>query len=278
MKPHTLISFALGFALSFAGARAAESGHSGHSTSSAPSSSSGHTGHGSGLGRPLPPGWEPAVHDSMKNMFTLLERAEFRTGDATDTAALDAQGWIGGDFQRFWWKAEGEQETDGAKAGEFEVQGLYSRLISPFWDLQAGLRLDRKYSGPDRDTLTFFTVALEGLAPYWFEVEPALFVSEKGKVSFRLTSTYELLLTQRWVLQPRLDLNAAFQNDSRRHVASGVNDIEYGLRLRYDIKRQFSPYVGVTWRRVLGQTRNLARRAGEDISTTSVVIGLRTWF
>lgn len=239
---------------------------------------SGHSGHGNGLGKPLPPGWEPAMHDPMFRTFTLFEKAEFRTGNAPDAAVFDAQGWIGGDYQRFWWKAEGEQETKGAKTGEFEAQALYSRLFSPFWDFQTGVRVDRQYSGRTRDTTAFLVVGLEGLAPYWFELEPALFLSEKGKASFRFTSSYDQLITQRWVIQPRVDLNAAFQDDPRRKIAAGVNDFEFGVRLRYDMRRQFSPYVGVTWRRVLGKTADLVRRTGEDISTTSVVFGLRTWF
>lgn len=237
-----------------------------------------HSGHGSGPGKPLPPGWEPAVHDQAINTFTSFQKAEFRTGDAPDAAVVDAEGWIGGDYQRLWWKADGEQETKGAKAGEIELQALYSRLFSPFWDFQTGIRVDRLYSGRKRNTTGYYVVGLEGLAPYWFEVEPALFVSEKGKASLRVTSSYDQLITQRWVIQPRIDLNAALQNDTRRNLATGFNDIEVGLRLRYDIRRQFSPYVGVTWRRVLGATAGLARRTGEDISTTSVVFGLRTWF
>ncbi len=231
-----------------------------------------------GLGKPLPPGWEPAVHDSPIDTFTSTPKLELRTGDQPEAYVLDAEGWIGGDYRRFWWKADGEQETKGAKAGEAELQGLYSQLISPFWDFQAGLRVDRTYRGPARRTTGYFVVGLEGLAPYWFEVEPALFVSEKGKVSARFTASYDQLITQRWVIQPRIDLNAAFQDDTRRRVAAGLNDVELGLRLRYDINRQFSPYVGVTWRRVLGNTADLVRRTGEDISTTSVVFGLRTWF
>lgn len=239
---------------------------------------SGHAAHASGLGKPLPSGWEPAVHDRMIHTFTLFEKAEFRTGDAPDAAVFDAQGWIGGDYQRFWWKAEGEQETKDAKAGEFEVQGLYSRLVSPFWDFQTGVRIDRQYRGPSRDTNAYFVIGLEGLAPYWFEIEPTLFVSEKGKASFRFTASYEQLITQRLVVEPRIDLNAAFQDDAKRHVAAGFNDVEVGMRLRYDITRQLSPYVGLTWRRLLGGTAGLARRGGEDISTTSLVFGLRTWF
>ncbi len=239
---------------------------------------SGHSGHGNGLGKPLPPGWEPAVHDRPINTFAISQIAEFRTGEAPDAFALDTEGWIGGDYQRFWWKADGEQETTGAKPGEIELQGLYSRLFSPFWDFQTGLRIDRHYSGPSRRTTGYFVIGIEGLAPYWFEIEPALFVSEKGKVSTRFTATYDQLITQRWVIQPRIDLNAAFQDDTKRDVAAGFNDVEFGVRLRYDIRRRFSPYVGVTWRRVLGKTADLARRGGDDISTTAVVFGLRTWF
>jgi len=231
-----------------------------------------------GLGRTLPPGWEPAVHDTMVNTFTSFQKAEFRTGDAPDAAVFDTEGWIGGDFQRFWWKAEGEQESKGAKAGRVEAQALYSRLVSPFWDFQTGVRVDRHYSGRTRRTTGYFVIGFEGLAPYWFDVEPALFLSEKGKASFKLTSSYDQLITQRWVIQPRIDLNAAFQDDPKRNVAAGINDAEFSVRLRYDISRQFSPYVGVTWRRVLGATAGLARRAGEDLSTTSAVFGLRTWF
>jgi copper resistance protein B len=247
-------------------------------SSIASAAESGHAAHTSGLGKSLPPGWEPAVHDSLIHTFTLLEKAEFRTGDAPDAAVFDAQGWIGGDYQRFWWKAEGEQETQGAKAGEFEVQALYSRLFSPFWDFQTGVRVDRQYSGNTRDTTGYFVVGLEGLAPYWFEIEPTLFVSEKGKASFGFTASYEQLITQRLVIEPRIDLNGAFQDDTDHDVAAGFNDVEVGVRLRYDIKRQFSPYIGITWRRLLGGTASLARRSGEDISTTSVVFGLRTWF
>lgn len=231
-----------------------------------------------GLGKSLPPGWEPAVHDAPVNTFTAFQKAEFRTGDQPDAVAIDAEGWIGGDFQRFWWKADGEQETKGAKAGEIELQGLYSRLISPFWDFQTGVRVDRRYRGGGQRTTSYFVIGLEGLAPYWFEVEPALFVSEKGKISARITASYDQLITQRWVIQPRVDLNAGFQDDTKRSIAAGLNDVEFGVRLRYDIKRQFSPYVGVTWRRALGGTAGLVRRSGEDISTTSFVVGVRAWF
>lgn len=228
----------------------------------------------------LPPGWEMPVMDHMRNAFTLLERAEFRTGEIDDTAVLDAQGWIGGDFQRFWWKIDSEQLTRSPKSGELEVQALYSRLIRPFWDVQAGLRLDRTYSGPDRETRGRLVLALEGLAPFWFEVEPALFISDKGKVSFSFIATYELLLTQRLVLEPRIDLrlDAEEQKDVARFIGEGANDLDVGLRLRYDIRRQFSPYIGVEWHRAVGASAGVLRGAGTDVSRTAVVFGLRGWF
>lgn len=266
MKTMRFARFALACLLMLVAAAASFSADAGHRDPSA------------GLGKPLPPGWEPAVHDRMITAFTLLEKAEFRTGDAPDAFALDAEGWIGGDYQRFWWKADADQETRGAKPGEFEVQGLYSRLFAPFWDFQAGLRIDRQYRGRTRATTGYLAVGVEGLAPYWFEVEPTLFLSEKGKASFRFTGTYDQLITQRVILQPRIDLNAALQDDPRRSVAAGVNDIELGVRLRYDVRRQFSPYVGFTWRRVVGETAGLARRAGEQVSTTTFVFGVRSWF
>lgn len=270
MNTKIFLPLAVSFALvlgSLSNTSAADSGHAGHSA-----------GLGNGLGKPLPPGWEPAVHDRMIHTMTLFEKAEFRTGEAADAAVFDAQGWIGGDYQRFWWKAEGEQEIKDAKAGEVEVQALYSRLFSPFWDFQTGVRVDRQYSGRTRDTSAYFVVGLEGLAPYWFEVEPTLFVSEKGKVSFRLTTSYDQLITQRLVIEPRLDLSAALQDDTKKNVGAGFNDIELSLRLRYDFSRQFAPYVGVTWRRALGETAGIRRQAAEKVSESAVVFGLRTWF
>lgn len=223
-------------------------------------------------------GWAPPVEDRMRFNYVLFDRLEYSSGDSPDAFSWDMQGWYGGDRSKFWWKTEGTEQLSSRNQGEGEIQALYSRLVAPFWDVQAGLRYDRTWrSGSDRDHV-FLVLGLDGLAPYWFEVEPALFVSEKGKGSFRLTSTYDQLITQRLVLQPRLDLNASFQDDDRANLAAGLNAIEVGVRLRYEFNRQFSPYVGVTWRQALGATAGLVRRAGESSSSTSVVVGLRTWF
>jgi len=231
-------------------------------------------------GYDLPPGWEMPVMDHMIRAFTFLERAEFRTGEIADTAVLDAQGWVGGDFQRFWWKLDGEQLTRRPQSGELEMQALYSRLIRPFWDVQAGLRLDRTYRGPATETRGHLVLGLQGLAPYWFEVEPALLVSDKGTVSFLFVARYELLLTQRLVLEPRLELrlDSAKQKDVARFIGEGANDLDLGLRLRCDLSRRFSPYLGVEWHRAVGASAGVLRRAATDVSRTAVVFGLRAWF
>ena len=234
-----------------------------------------------GLGRPLPPGWEPAIHDSVFRTFTFIDRAEFRGGGEADAAVWDVEGWMGGDYNRFWWKVEGEQLVKRPKSGEVEIEALYGRLFAPFWDFQAGLRVDRAYSGPQRETRGHLVVGVEGLMPYWFEVEPALAVSDKGKVSFTFTTTYDLLLTQRLVLQPRVDLRLDAEKEEAAptgFIAEGRNDLDLSMRLRYDISRQFSPYVGVEWHRALGASAGVVRGTGGKVWSTTFVFGVRSWF
>jgi copper resistance protein B len=162
----------------------------------------------------------------------------------------------------------------GEGVEDAEIQALYSRAIGPYFNLQAGIRYDFK-PNPSR---TYATIGFEGLAPYWFEVEGAVFLSDKGDVLGRLEGYYDQRITQRLILQPRAELNLAAQDVPENGIGSGLSDIELGLRLRYEITRQFAPYVGVSWDRKLGDTADFARAAGEDPSTTSLVAGIRLWF
>ncbi len=222
--------------------------------------------------------WPRPIPDSPLRYFVLGDQLEFRANDGDDLLRWDAEGWVGGDYNRLWLKTEGERRTSGPSGGDAEVQLLYGRAIAPFWDLQIGVRQDVQFgSGPDRER-TFAAIGVEGLAPYWFELTPTLFISDAGDVSARLTGTYDLLLTQRLVLQPRLELNAAVQDARRFGVRSGFNDIELGLRLRYEIRREFAPYIGVNWLRKLGNTADLAREEGDDVDALGFVVGLRLWF
>lgn len=221
----------------------------------------------------------PQLHMG-QHVYSLLifDQLEYRGNEGSDTFTWDAQGWIGGDYNKFWFKTEGDQELNSDRGGEAEVQLLYSRLVSSFWDFQVGLRYDQLY-GPGSDLSRFFTVlGFEGLAPYWFDVEPSLFVSEEGDVSARLTGTYDLLLTQQLIAQPRFEFNVAAQEVEEFGIGAGANDIELGLRLRYEIWREFAPYIGVSWLRQLGDTADIARREGEAVDNLAFVVGVRFWF
>lgn len=215
----------------------------------------------------------PPVMDKEIHSFLLVDRFEYRVNDGPNTLNWDAESWVGGDINRLWIKSEGEKVVDGG-VEDAEVQVLYSRLIAPFWDLQAGVRYDPK---PD-PTRGFAVFGVEGLAPLFYEVEATGFVSHQGDVSARLKAEYDLLITQRLVLQPQLEMNVAAQEVRKLNIGSGLNDVELGLRLRYEFTRKVAPYVGVSWVRKVGRTADFADRAGEDVSSLSFVTGIRLWF
>ena len=214
--------------------------------------------------------------ESDTKIYTFLQADEFeyRAGDnGEDKFNWKVQGWIGGDYQKLWLKTEGENATPG-HLEDAEVQLLYSRLANDFFDIQAGIRYDFQ----PRQQRGFAVLGLHGLAPYYVELDAAAFLSNQGEVSARLEAEYELLLTQRLVLQPSFEMNIAVQGVSERGVGSGINDIELGLRLGYEVRREFAPYVGINWERKLGETADLARDKGEDKEALSLVAGVRFWF
>jgi copper resistance protein B len=161
--------------------------------------------------------------------------------------------------------------------GEAEIQVLYSKLVHPFWDLQVGVKYDQLY-GDDGKGRGFAVIGIEGVAPYFVHIDTALFVSHQGDVSLRFKSEYELLLSQKLILQPSLETNIAIQQVEDFGVGSGFNDIELGLRLRYEVTRNFAPYIGINWTRLLGDTAKFAQEEGESIDEVLGVIGLRLLF
>lgn len=203
-------------------------------------------------------------------MFNIAE-AQFRNG--RDGFEWDGEGWYGGDINRLWIKSEGEGAF-GRSIERAEVHALYSHAIGPYFNLQGGLRYDFK-PNPSR---VYATIGFEGLAPSFFEVEGALFLSNKGELMARLEGYYDQRITQRLILQPRAELNFAAQNTREIGVGSGLSDAEVGLRLRYDIRREFAPYVGVQYRRAFGDTRKYLRQAGEEAGGWSLLTGVRMWF
>lgn len=203
----------------------------------------------------------------------MVDQLEARIHEGRDGYLWDAQGWYGGDINKLWIKTEGEGSF-GEKTGEAEVQALWSRAITPWFDVQAGLRYDFR-PDPERGHLV---LGLQGLVPYQFEVDAAAFVSDEGDVSARFEAEYDLLITQRLILQPRAEINLAAQEVRELGIGSGINDVELGLRLRYEFAREFAPYVGVQWERKLGETADFARDEGESVDDLFFVTGVRIWF
>jgi len=220
-----------------------------------------------------PPEWPAPVGDSDIYHFLLIDRLEAGFGGGDNINAWDAQGWIGGDYNKFWFKTQGEG-VQGKYPEDAEIQALYSRTISPFWDFQAGAGYDIRPK-PERGHAV---IGVQGLAPQWFEVDAAAFLSNKGDATFRLDVEYELLLTQRLILQPRAEINAAAQAIPELALGSGITHSELGLRLRYEIRREFAPYIGVSWKKAWGDTANIVRAAGAETSSLYFVAGLRLWF
>lgn len=213
-------------------------------------------------------------HGSMLNYLILGERLENHFNDGEQATVWEAQGWVGRDTDKLWLKTEGEHDFDAGELEQAELQVLYSRAISPYWDLQAGLRHDFE-PGPSRSHLA---MGLQGLAPQWFEVDAAAFLDADGRLSARLEAEYDLRLTQRLFLQPRLELNHAFDAAPEAGLGRGIRGSELGLRLRYEFRREFAPYLGLAWEQAHGETADLLRRAGEDPSEFSVLLGLRFWY
>ena len=198
-----------------------------------------------------------------------LERVYTRDGNAT---AYDAQAWFGRDYDRLVLKAEGDAARGKLQDARTEV--LWGHAVATFWDTQLGVRYDSGV-GPDRGWLVF---GIQGLAPYWFEVDATAYVGNNGRTALRLEAEYELLLTQRLILQPRIEVNLYGRRDQARDVGSGLADGAAGLRLRYEITRQIAPYVGVEWAGKFCESADFARAAAEKRSETRWVAGVRFWF
>ena len=202
----------------------------------------------------------------------MLDQAEYQAGPEGVGYGWDAEAWIGGDLNRLVIKTEG-QGTSRKGLEDAEVQALYSRAIGPYTDLQGGIRQD-----VGRDVSTYAAFGIETILPYWFKVDAAVFISTHGDGFARLKGTYDLFLTQRVVFQPNLELNVAMQNVPNAMLASGLTDVTAGLRLRYDITRNLSPYVGVELARTIGHTATVHRAAGERVENTRFIFGIRTFF
>ena len=218
---------------------------------------------------------DEAKHDHGDNpllVYGAIDHLETVLDGGEEVYALDAQGWIGKDLDKLWLKTDLTQTAGTLE--EAEVQALYSRAVSAYWDLQLGLRHDAKPS-PSQDWLV---IGVQGLAPYWFDVDAALFIGSAGQTSARLTAEYELLITQQLILSPEVGLTFYGQNDPSRAIGAGLAEATASLRLSYAFWREFAPYVGINWRGHYGNTAEFIRQHGEKAQQTEGVIGLQAWF
>ena len=207
--------------------------------------------------------------------LVLFDQLEYVPQAEGSPVTLDAVGWYGGAYDRLWFRAEGEKLTS-KRGGEVEAQLFYGRLVTPYWDALAGVRVDQRWEGGSA-TRAHLAVGFTGLAPLRFEFSPTLFLSQHGDLAARLEAEYQVLITQRLAASPEIEVNAALQEVKEWGVGSGLNDVEVGLRLRYEIIREVAPYIGVSWLRRVGGTADFANVEGEAASETFIVVGVRLW-
>lgn len=219
----------------------------------------------------------PDVHghkmdDNQINTFVLFDQLEYQNADEGSVLAWNASGWVGGDIDRLWWRSEGER-TNGVTE-EAEVQAFWGHAISPWWESVLGVRQDFKPGDPQ----TWAAAGVQGMPLYGLETEATAYLGENGQSSARLEAEYDILLTNRLFLQSRAEANFYGKNDPDRGVGSGLADTSLGLRLRYEIVRQFAPYIGVSWGKSYGNSADYVREEGGDSSEARFVAGVRIWF
>ncbi|WP_124094861.1 copper resistance protein B [Burkholderia gladioli] len=216
-----------------------------------------------------------ALHDmgdTELHSYFVFDQLEWQRRAAGGTLNWNGNGWIGGDLDRLWLRTEGSRV--GSRLEDAEVQALWGHSITPWWDLVAGVRHDFRPSAAQ----TWLAFGIQGLALYNFESEVTAFVGQRGQASLRVEGRYDLLITNRLILQPSFEANLFAKNDAARGQGAGLGDTSLGLRLRYEVDRQFAPYLGISWDRSYGNSARMVVREGGRRSELSVLAGVRVWF
>ena len=212
------------------------------------------------------------MQDDAAHGMLLLDKFEYAHSSHGHAVAVDGQAWYGTDANRLWLKAEGERS--GGKLEDLRTEALWDHPVSTYWSTQLGVRHDFG-EGPGR---TWAALGVQGQAPYRFETEATLYIGQAGRTAARFETEYEVLLTQRLILQPRLEINLYGRDDPQRGIGSGLSDAEFGLRLRYEIRREFAPYIGIVRLQRFGHTADFVRAAGGRADETQIVAGVRVWY
>jgi copper resistance protein B len=221
-----------------------------------------------------PATWQPPVMDNPIVGHVLFDQLEGRTNGPDNEFRWDGEGWIGTDMNKLWFKSEGFVEH--GKASDGDTEALYDRPIPylRYFDAQAGVRYDLD-SDPGR---TWGAVGIEGLAPMFFQFEPTFYFSNRDRFAGRLMGSYDLLITQRLILQPEIEMNFYSKRDPSRAIGSGLSDLDTGLRLRYEISRKFAPYIGVAYNGKFGEAADFTRAEGGIVNDVRFVFGIRVWY
>jgi len=227
-------------------------------------------------------GWPSPVMDRMNRLFVLVDILEYRPktsgGESTSDYRWDVEGWYGGDYNRVWFKSEGQRGTAFKADYHVDFQLLYGRFIQKYYDFQIGPRVETQMFRGRNVTRGLASIGIEGLVPYSYDLEANVFIDQNGAVSARLSYTKDLMLTQQLIFQGRFETNAAVQRVEEFTTGSGFNNLEFGVRLRYEIRREFAPYVGLSLDRSFSETATLVRQDGGSPSQIRLAVGVRAWF
>lgn len=220
-----------------------------------------------------PPGWPSPVEDTRLYTFMLADLVDFTTGS---NLHWDANGWHGGDYNRLWFKSEGEQNLRKADRN-LDVQVLYGRFVKKYYDAQIGGGVQTATYQGGNVTRAELVLGFEGFVPFKSDIETLLFVSQKGDVRGRVTFERDLLASQRLIVQPRVEGDLAIQRAEEFGVGAGLNLLEFGIRARYEVRREIAPYIGVSFSRRFFGAADLARAEGKDAGEARLVFGVRAW-
>jgi copper resistance protein B len=211
----------------------------------------------------------------------LFDQLEVRDTDEGRVLGWEASAWYGGDVNKMYFTTEGERlmapehDDDDPATESAETRLAWSHAFAPYWDWQLGVRRDWQPDDPNRNWTSF---GVQGIAPYQFEIDANLFIGEAGLTHLRVEAEYELMLTQKLVLAPSVEASVYGKEDRKLGIGHGLTDIEAGLRLRYEIRREIAPYIGVNWEKQYGDTADITRAAGGKTEEGSAVAGIRVWF
>jgi copper resistance protein B len=212
-----------------------------------------------------------AAHDNGVNYFVLFDQLEWQAGSGANAFTWDDRGWVGRDLDRVWFRTEGVAAKGGVEHADAHL--LYGRAIARWWDVVGGIRQDMRPGSPQ----TWVAFGIQGLAPYWFELAATGYIGAGARTNLRLEAEYELLLTNRLILKPLIEVDIQAQSDRGRRVGAGLSSADAGLRVRYEFRRELAPYVGLAWSRKFYGTADLARAAGERTGGARLAVGLRVW-